>query len=115
MMNHQACCVAIATCMPLLAAAQATPTGAQMAPPQLSYQSAFADYKAYKDVPLASWRKVNDTVAGAPGGSSGHAGPGMAPASGTATPSASPAAASAPRPTTTEPKHGGHPQAGGKP
>src|SRR6187551_3333626 len=114
--HHQAWCVAIATCIPLLAAAQAATTGAQMAAPQLSYQSAFADYKAYKDVPLANWRKVNETVAGAPGGSGGHIGHGMGPASGMATPSAPPVAASAPRPTTSEmPTHGGHRQPGGKP
>ena len=33
----------------------------------LQYRSAFADYKPYKDVPLADWRAVNDAVAGSGG------------------------------------------------
>ena len=54
---------AFAACMPVLAVAQTAKTDAQGPAPQLRYQSAFADYKPYKDIPLANWRAVNDTVA----------------------------------------------------
>jgi hypothetical protein len=55
--------VAVAACMPALAIAQMAKAGAQASAPQLSYQSAFANYKPYKDIPLANWRAVNDAVA----------------------------------------------------
>lgn len=58
-------CVGMAACTPLMASAQAAGTEAPKATARLTYQSAFADYKPYKDVPLADWRAVNDTVAGA--------------------------------------------------
>jgi gamma-glutamyltranspeptidase len=45
--------VAVAACMPVLAVAQTAKTDAQRPVPQLRYQSAFADYKPYKDIPLA--------------------------------------------------------------
>ena len=38
----------------------------------LPYRSAFQDYKAFQDSPLASWRAANDEVAQA-GGMAGHA------------------------------------------
>jgi hypothetical protein len=69
--------VAMASCLPLLAAAQAAKTEAPKAAPQLTYRSAFADYKPYQDTPLANWREVNDTVAQATVGASGHAGHSM--------------------------------------
>jgi len=69
--------IAMVACLPCLAAAQPARIEAPRVVPQLTYRSAFADYKPYQDAPLANWRKVNDTVAGAPGGASGHAGHGM--------------------------------------
>ena len=54
--------VAVAACMPVLAVAQTAKTDAQRPAPQLRYQSAFADYKPYKDIPLANWRAVNDAL-----------------------------------------------------
>ena len=110
--------IAMATCLPLLAAAQAAKTEAPKVALQLTYRSAFADYKPYKDAPLANWREVNDIVAGAPDAASGHAGHGMGGMGGMkgmempATPAAS---ASVPMPMKTMPKHDGHHKQGGKP
>ncbi|WP_157604414.1 hypothetical protein [Rhizobacter sp. Root1221] len=105
MQNNQAAwAVVLATCVPLLATAQAAkPKPA----PQLSYQSAFAGYKPYKDVPLANWRELNDTVAGAPG-HTGHAMKAME------TPVAPATPASAAIPTKPMPMHEGHPKPGGQ-
>lgn len=66
--------MAALACLPVLAAAQAAPNEAHKAAPQLTYRSAFADYKPYKDEPLADWRKVNDAVAPAQGGARHHGG-----------------------------------------
>lgn len=113
--------VALASCLPLLAAAQAAITEAPQAAPQLTYRSAFADYKPYMDPPPANWRAINDTVAGAPGGASGHTGHGMGGMGGMkgmkgmempATPAAS---ASAPMQMKTMPNHDGHHKQGAKP
>ncbi|WP_428418592.1 hypothetical protein [Methylibium sp.] len=112
--------VALAACMPLLAAAQAAKTEAPKAAPQLTYRSAFADYKPYKDAPLADWRQVNDTVAGAPGGASGHAGHsmnGMGGMKGMEAPAAPAPAASTPvpmKPRSGMPMHDGQHKHGGK-
>lgn len=65
---------ALLACLPLLAAAQASPNQTPKAAPPLNYRSAFADYKPYKDEPPADWRKVNDAVAPANGGMRGYAG-----------------------------------------
>jgi hypothetical protein len=108
--------VAMASCLPLLAAAQSTKTEAPKVAPQLTYRSAFADYKPYKDEPLANWREVNDIVAGAPGGASGHAGHNMGGMKGMEIPAA-PAAASASALMSTKamPNHDGHHRQGGNP
>ena len=55
--------VAVAACMPVLGIAQTAKVDAQGSAPQLSYQSAFADYKPYRDIPLANWRAVNAALA----------------------------------------------------
>lgn len=108
--------------MPLLAGAQAAKTEAPKAVPALTYRSAFADYKPYKDAPPANWRQVNDMVAGAPGGASGHAGHSMGGMGGMKGGMEAPAvpapAASAPmpmKPRTGVPMHDGQHQHGGKP
>lgn len=108
MQNNQiAWAVVLAACVPLLATAQA----AKPKPvPQVSYQSAFADYKPYKDVPLANWRALNDTVAGA-AGEGGHIGHAM---KAMETPVAPAAPASAPIPMKPMPMHEGHPKPGGQ-
>jgi hypothetical protein len=74
--------LAVALAMPLLAFGQPSAS----TPP---YQSAFADYKPYQDVPAGNWRALNDAVRDA----GGQMAPGMAmpPAS-----AAAPVAASAP-------------------
>lgn len=66
--------LAMSACIPLLSAAQATKPDAPKPAPPLSYQSAFADYKPYKEVALADWRALNDALAGAAGGARGQAG-----------------------------------------
>ena len=55
--------VAVAACMPVPGIAQTAKVDAQGSTPQLSYQSAFADYKPYRNIPLANWRAVNDALA----------------------------------------------------
>lgn len=115
--NLQAWGLALAACVPLLATAQAAKTEPPNAPaPQLTYQSAFADYKPYKDAPPADWRALNDTVASAPGGASGHAGHSMGGMKGMEMPAA-PRPASAPMPMKPMPKpmHDGHHKKGGQP
>ena len=112
--------LALAACVPLLATAQAAKTEPPKAAPQLTYQSAFADYKPYKDAALANWREVNATVAGAPDGTSGHAGHsmnGMNGMKGMEVPAASATAASAPMPMKpmAMPMHDGHHKKGAKP
>ena len=113
--NLRAWGVVMASCLPLLAAAQAAKTEAPKVAPQLTYGSAFADYKPYKDAPLANWREVNETVAGAPGGAGGHAAHSMGGMKGMEMPAAPAASASAPMPMMTMPSHDGHHKQGGKP
>ena len=48
--------VALAACAPLLATAQAAKTEPPNATAPLTFRSAFADYKPYKEAPLANWR-----------------------------------------------------------
>lgn len=113
----------MAACLALPAAAQSAKAEAPKAAPQLTYQSAFADYKPYQDVPLANWRQVNDTVAGAPGGASGHAGHGiggMGGMKGMEAPAAQAHAPAASAPVRNKaragnPAPGGHHQHGAKP
>lgn len=117
--NPRAWGAAMVACMHLVAFAQATRTdAAQTAAPQLTYRSAFADYKPYKDTPAATWRQVNDTVAGAPGGASGHAGHGMGSMDAMEQPAAPAVPASSPmpkKPAAAMPPHGGQHPHGGKP
>ena len=107
--------VALAGCAPLLATAQAAKTEPPNATAQLTYRSAFADYKPYKEAPLANWRELNDTVAGAPGGASGHAGHSMGGMKGMEMPTTPASPASAPMRMNPMPMHEGHPKSGGKP
>ena len=52
--------LAVALAMPLLAFGQASASSPH-------YQSAFADYKPYQDVPAGNWRALNDAVRDAGG------------------------------------------------
>jgi hypothetical protein len=106
--------IALAACVPFLAVAQTANTEPAKPPPQLSYQSAFADYKPYIEAPLANWRALNASVAGAPGGTSGHAGHSMGGMKGMEMPAAAAAPASAPMRMKPMPMHDGHPKSGGK-
>ena len=116
--------VALVACTPLLATAQDAKTEQPKAPAQLTYRSAFADYKPYKEAPLANWRELNDAVAGALGEASGHAGHGMGGMKGMEgmkgmkgmeMPAASAAPASGAMPMKPMPMHDSHPEKGGKP
>ena len=114
MKTLQTMACAIAFAMPQLVAAQAAPEtpAAETAGSQLPFQSAFADYKPYEDVPVADWREVNETVKKAAEKGGGHAGHGSQEppaAKGTA-----PATVSAPPPSRSE-DHSGHSMHGGRP
>jgi hypothetical protein len=107
--------VAFAASAPLLATAQAAKTEPPNATAPLTYRSAFADYKPYKEAPLANWRELNDTVAGASGGASGHASHSMGGMKGMEMPTTPASPASAPMRMKPMPMHEGHPKSGGKP
>lgn len=73
--------IAVAMCAPLLATGQAAeqrPSGSMVVKTtrQLSYHSAFDDYKPYKDIRLTNWRAVNDAVAAKPSGAGTASGDG---------------------------------------
>jgi len=110
--NLRAWGFALAACAPLLATAQAAKTEPPNVIAQLTYRSAFADYKPFREAPLANWRELNDTVAGASGGASGH---GMGGMKGMEMPATPAAPASAPMRMKPMPMHDGHPETGGKP
>ena len=70
-----ACAIALA--VPLVVVAQANPPdnrSSDRAASQLSYKSAFEDYKPYVDIPVADWRQVNNTVRDAAAKGGGHGG-----------------------------------------
>jgi len=105
---------AIAFTMPQFVAALAAPEtpAAATAGLQLPFQSAFADYKPYEDVPVADWREVNETVKKAAEKGDGHAGHGSQEPP--ADEDKAPAAASGPSPAARE-GHTGHSMHGGRP
>ena len=107
--------IALALCVPIFSAAQADKGEPPKATPQLTYKSAFADYKPYQETPLADWRELNDKVVGAPGGASGHAGHSMGGMMGMEMPPKLAAPASAAMPVKTSPTHEGHLTPGFKP
>jgi hypothetical protein len=72
---------AMSLAVPLSAAPQPTrsdpvatsqPELAPVATSELNYQSAFADYKPYRDIKPGDWRAANDAVGKASGGHSGQ-------------------------------------------
>lgn len=85
--NLLAWAAALAASTPILAVAQTFTTESPKAVPQLSYRSAFADYKPWEDSKPGDWKALNDAV----GKSAGHAmdmpmGGASAPAPGTSKP-----------------------------
>jgi hypothetical protein len=114
MKTLQTMACAIAFAMPQLVAAQAAPEtpAAATAASQLPFQSAFADYKPYEDVPVADWREVNETVKKAAEKGGVHAGHGSQEPS--AAEDKAPAAANAPSPAPRD-EHMGHSMHGGRP
>ena len=117
MKTLQTMACAIAFAMPQLVAAQAASekAAASTAASRLPYESAFADYKPYEDVPVADWREVNETVKKAAEKGGGHAGHGSQepPAAEDKAPTASNAPLPAPREEHTG--HTGHSMHGGRP
>lgn len=107
--------IGLSACMPFPVTSRAADTEPPRAAAQLTYQSAFADYKPYKDAQPANWRALNDTVAGASDGASGHAGHGMSGMKGMEMPAMPAASASAPMQMKTMLQHDGHHKSGGKP
>jgi hypothetical protein len=110
-LKTMACVIAFA--MPQLVAAQAAPEtpAASTAGSQFPFQSAFADYTPYQDVPVADWREVNETVKKAAEKGGGHAGHGSQKPP--AVEDKAPAAGSAPSPAPRE-EHTGHGMHGGR-
>lgn len=97
----------VALSLPLGGLAQPSSDAQTATPsPQLSYQSAFSDYKPWTDIKAGDWRRLNDDVGKAPGGS-GHVS-GAAPAS--HAPGQMPGHA-----MPMNPGHQGHPMPGAKP
>ena len=100
---------AVAFGLPTWASAQvatgAPAAQAHLASAGLQYQSAFADYKPWRDVEPADWRVLNDIVRDATPSMGGHAGHGAMSAPDTATKPAAPETAKQP--------DGGHHQHGG--
>ena len=99
--------VAFAACTLFLATAQGAKAEPPKAAQQLAYESAFDDYKPYRDAPLANWRELNDTVGGAPGAASGHTEDSMGGMKGMEMPTAPSALANAPNPMKRVPMHDG--------
>lgn len=66
---------AVMLSVPLFALAQqrAEPPGPKASAPALRYQSAFADYRPWQDIPPGDWRQLNAALAPTPGGASAHA------------------------------------------
>ena len=116
--NHQSWGVAFAACTLFLATAQGAKAEPPKAAQQLAYESAFDDYKPYRDAPLANWRELNDTVGsapGAPGAASGHTEDSMGGMKGMEMPTAASALANAPNPMKRVPMHDGQHKKGSKP
>lgn len=65
MKYYRSTTLAVALAMPLLALGQASASSPR-------YQSAFADYKPYQEIPAGDWRVLNDKVRDAGGGSMAH-------------------------------------------
>jgi hypothetical protein len=105
----------LATCAPFLAAAQAAKRETPQTHPQLTYKSACADYKPYRDAPPTDWRELNDQVAGGSGGASDHAGHRMGGMKGMDMTPKPALPANAAMPVKTSPMHQGHAKQGGTP
>jgi hypothetical protein len=111
-LHTMACAIAFA--VPRVVAAQANlpenPSAATTTP-QLTYESAFQDYRPHEDVPVADWRQVNDTVRQATtkgGGHGSHGAPDSKGLEGSAAPKEA-----APPPKSGQ-QHMGHGMRGGK-
>ena len=111
MKTFQTMACAIAFAVPHVVAAQTNPPenrSAATTAAQLTYKSAFQDYKPYEDVPVADWRQVNDTVRHAATKGGGHGGHGAQDSKGTDGSAASKEVAPPPAPAQQNMGHGMH-------
>ena len=112
-LHTMACAIAFA--VPRVVAAQANlpenPSAATTTP-QLTYESAFQDYRPHEDVPVADWRQVNNTVRQAATKGGGHGGHGAPDSNGPEGSAASKEAA--PPPPAPAQQHMGHGMHGGQ-
>ena len=111
MKTLQTMACAIAFAVPHVVAAQANPPenpSAATTASQLTYESAFQDYRPYEDVPVADWRQVNDTVRHAATKGGGHGGHGAQDSKGTDGSAASKEVAPPPAPAQQHMGHGVH-------
>jgi hypothetical protein len=99
--THLCFAAAIAASAPVLVAAQ---PAARAEPTTLTYPSAFADYKPYRDIEPGDWRRLNDVVGSA------ALKPGAQPAAAAASSAAAPARPAVPMdaPGTRPTPPGGH-------
>ena len=115
MKTLQTMACAIAFAVPHVVAAQANPPenpSAATTASQLTYESAFQDYRPYEDVPVADWRQVNGTVRQAATKGGGHGGHGAPDSNGPEGSAASKEAA--PPPPAPAQQHMGHGMHGGQ-
>jgi hypothetical protein len=62
---------ALSLCFPVLSQAQNNPADTKSPASALRYESAFADYSPWKDLPAGDWRAANDAL-GAGAAHGGH-------------------------------------------
>ncbi|WP_299790282.1 hypothetical protein [Ramlibacter sp.] len=85
---------ALALCLPILAQAQSDPADSKSPAVAPRFESAFADYKPWKDVSAGDWRAANEAVGpGATAAAQGGHGPPAAVAAPAAAQKTAPAAA----------------------
>jgi hypothetical protein len=114
MKTLQTMACAIAFAVPHAVAAQANPAdnhSAATTAPQLTYESAFDNYRPYEDVLVADWRQVNETVRHAATKGGGHAGHEVQDSKGSGGSAANKEAAPSPAPAQ---QHMGHGMQGGQ-
>ena len=115
MKTLQTMACAIAFAVPHVVAAQANPpenASAATTASELTYESAFQDYRPYEDVPVAEWRQVSGTVRQAATKGGGHGGHGAPDSKGSEGSAASKEAA--PPPPAPAQQHMGHGMHGGQ-
>lgn len=65
---------ALVLCVPYLAQAQTAPADTKSPSTAPQYESAFTDYKPWKDISAGDWRAANEAVGAGAAGAAGHTG-----------------------------------------